>query len=370
MSSSIAGCSPEPSASDPEGWTWDLPAHFPQPRVPKNNPMSAAKVELGRHLFYDTAMSANNTTSCATCHLQELAFTDGRDRAVGATGALHPRSSMAIVNLAYTSTLTWANPHLVLLEEQAHTPLFGQDPIEMGNASTEALLAQLRATGRYEDRFAEAFPEDDEPMNLTNVLKALAAFQRSIISSDSPYDRFVLGDRDALSPSAKRGMELFFSERLECFHCHGGFNFSSSMNHAGSIEAERGFHNNGLYNLDGKGSYPFGNEGLFDITFRPEDRGHFKAPTLRNIEVTAPYMHDGSLLTLDDVIAHYARGGTLTVDGPNAGDGALSPLRSPFLPGFILSDDEHEDLKAFLHSLTDPTFLTNPAYASPFETQP
>jgi cytochrome c peroxidase len=124
-----------------------------------------------------------------------------------------------------------------------------------------------------------------------------------------------------MSEAARRGQELFFSERMECFHCHGGFNFSQAVNHAGTTLAQAEFHNNGLYNIGGTGDYPLDNRGLWEFTQRPADMGRFRAPTLRNIELTAPYMHDGSIATLEEVLDHYSRGGRLIAAGPLAGDG-------------------------------------------------
>jgi cytochrome c peroxidase len=161
-------------------------------------------------------------------------------------------------------------------------------------------------------------------------------------------------------------MDLFFSERLECFHCHGGFNFSDAVDHARLPEPERAFHNTGLYNVDGNGAYPPGDRGLLALTGNPADMGRFKAPTLRNIAVTAPYMHDGSIATLEEVIDHYAEGGRTIASGPDAGVGSASPLKDPFVSGFVLSDRERADLVAFLESLTDESFLTDPRFSDPF----
>jgi cytochrome c peroxidase len=161
-------------------------------------------------------------------------------------------------------------------------------------------------------------------------------------------------------------MTLFYSENLECHHCHGGFNFSEATIHAGSVFDSALFHNTGLYNLDGEGAYPANNTGIFEITGDPADMGRFRAPTLRNIAVTGPYMHDGSMDTLEAVLDHYAAGGRLIEDGPNAGDGRASPLKSGLVAGFSLTEDERADLVAFLESLTDETFLTDPALSDPY----
>ncbi len=347
-------------------WQWDLPTDLPPPQVPAENPMHSAKVELGRWLFYDTRLSGNQTMSCGSCHIQALAFTDGKPRSIGSTGEIHPRSSMSLVNVAYASRLDWANPLMDRLEDQALTPLLGDNPVEMGLGGHEDRVVEILHEERYSDLVTRAFPTDADPHSLLNAVRAIASFVRTITSFDSPYDRYLAGEADAISDSAVRGMDLFFSERLECFHCHGGFNFTDSTSHVNTRIERVGYHNTGLYNVDGNGAYPSNNTGLFDMTGERRDMGRFKAPTLRNIAVTAPYMHDGSAATLDDVIAHYQRGGRRVDDGPNAGDGRLSPFKSEFVTGFELSEDERADLIAFLESLTDESVLSNPDLADPF----
>lgn len=348
-------------------YRWALDDNMPRPEVPADNPMSTAKVELGRRLFYDRRLSVNQTTACATCHIQALAFTDGRPRSVGATGELHPRGSMSLVNTAYASRLTWANPLLDRLEDQALTPMFGDNPVEMGMAGREEELAELlRADDVYAQLLPQVFPNDADPYSVLNAVRAVAAFVRSIVSFDSPYDRYLAGDETALDSAAERGMNLFFSERLECFHCHGGFNFTDSSTHENDRIDRVGFHNNGLYNVDGNGAYPAENTGLFDMTGKRRDMGRFKAPSLRNIAVTAPYMHDGSMATLEDVVDHYQRGGRLLESGDNAGDGRRSPFKSEFVRGFNLTPAERADLLAFLRSLTDESLLQDPRFSDPF----
>jgi cytochrome c peroxidase len=369
------GCGDSDTAATPEAWVWDLPDTVPEPRVPEDNPMTAEKVELGRFLFYDKRLSANETQSCGSCHLQELAFTDGLPRAEGSTGQIHPRGSMSIANSAYAASLTWANESLVLLERQALVPIFGENPVELGMANMEnELLRRMREDARYPEMFAAAFPDEREPISLDGITKAIAAFQRQVTSFNSPVDRWQQGDRTALSESAQRGLALFFGgtseagvdDAFECFHCHGGFLFSQSSDDAGQVFDQKFFMNNGLYNLDAEGSYPPGNEGLFEMTGDPNDKGRFKPPSLRNVAVTAPYMHDGSIETLEEVLDHYARGGRLIESGPNAGDGKDNPNKSAFLNGFVMSEREKQDIIAFLHALTDENLLTNPAYSDPF----
>jgi cytochrome c peroxidase len=348
-------------------YDWQLPGEIPPPLVPFDNPMSDAKVELGRWLFYDVRLSGNGTMACATCHIQALAFTDGKSRSVGSTGEVHPRSSMSLVNTAYASRLTWANHLLDKLEDQALMPLLGDRPVEMGLGGHEdRLVTLLRSEERYSELLREAFPSDAEPHSLLNTVRALAAFVRTIISYDSPYDRYLAGDATAISEAASRGMDLFFSERLECFHCHGGFNFTDSTTHANTKIDRVGYHNTGLYNLDGDGAYPADNTGLYDMTGVRRDMGRFKAPSLRNVALTAPYMHDGSVATLENVLAHYERGGRLIEEGADAGDGRLSPFKSEFVTGFELSEQERSDVIVFLNALTDQSVLTDSRFANPF----
>lgn len=339
------------------GFEWNLPKGLPRPAVPADNPMSIAKVELGRFLFYDQRISVNGKESCGTCHRQELAFTDGRAHAEGTTGQLHPRSSMSLVNVAYAPSLTWANPKLTLLEEQALIPMLGEDPVELGLKGHEAeFVHSLRRDPVYQKLFPEAFPEA-EPFTLQNVTKAIAAFERTIISVRSPYDRYRWGaEPSAISDSAKRG-ELIFSssERGGCFQCHAGWTFSGGIRFEGSENSRRmGNESFGFFNT-GVSDYAAPNRGLYELTHQPADIGKFRAPTLRNIAITAPYMHDGSLATLDEVIDHYAAGGRL--DHPN---------KSPILRRFTLTEGDRRDLVEFLKSLTDEELLHDPRWSNPW----
>lgn len=347
-------------------YEFELPPGFPEPRVPVDNPMSEVRVELGRHLFYDTRLSGNETQACASCHQQERAFADSRARGLGSTGQEHPRGAMSLANVAYAATLNWANPVTRQLEAQALVPMFGESPVELGLAGREEeMLARLRAEPVYQDLFPAAFSESD-PFTVSNVAKAIASFQRTLLSGASAYDRFVNGDPNAISESAKRGADLFFGEEAECFHCHGGFTFSSSVDHAGNVFDQASFQNNGLYNIDGRGAYPPMNTGLEEFTDEDDDMGAFKPPTLRNIAVTAPYMHDGSVATLEEVLQNYARGGRLVEEGPFVGDGADNPHKSLFVNGFTTTPERLADLQAFLESLTDEAFLVDPRFSDPW----
>ncbi len=350
-------------------YRWKLPPGFPQPRVPPDNPMTAEKVELGRHLFYDTRLSADGRFSCATCHQQARAFADDKPRGVGLTGQVHPRGAMSLANVAYNPVLTWANPVMRRLEDQALVPMFGTDPVELGLAGREqAMLEQLRSEPRYQKLFPSAFPGAADPFTTANVTKAIASFERTLLSGRAPYDRVrTLFDQAAIPPAAHRGQDLFFSDRVGCFQCHAGFNFTQSVDFVGRDSVELAFHNTGLYDLDGTGQYPAPNTGVHAITGDAADMGRFRAPTLRNIALTAPYMHDGSLKTLDEVIRHYERGGRARRAPAAARMGeAAGHRRSPLLKPFSLTDAERADLIAFLESLSDQQFVSDPALANPW----
>jgi len=356
----VSGCARETP------YEWHLPPGFPKPRVPEDNALTVEKAELGRHLFYDKLLSGNGEQACASCHQQAHAFSEAAPVATGSTGQKHHRNSMALVNEAYTATFTWAHSGIDRIEQQVLLPLFGDQPVEMGAAGREQeILERLRRQPKYQQLFARAFPGASDPVTFDHVARALASFVRTLISFDSPFDRYAYyGDDKALSESQVRGMNLFMSERLECAHCHAGFNFSQFVTHESAAVAERAFHITGLYPYSE--TYVSGADyGLFAVTGQAADKDRFKAPTLRNIERSAPYMHDGSLATLNDVIDFYEAGGRVLSDGPRAGDGRAHPGKSAFIRGFTLTAQERQDLLAFLSSLTDEKFLSNPKFADP-----
>lgn len=267
---------------------------------------------------------------------------------------------------------TWANIALRTLEEQALIPLTHEHPLEMGvNRNERGILDRFRGDPRYVELFEAAFPAARDTITLENVVKAISSFERTLVSLESPYDRFLAGQTKALNAAARRGYDLFRSENLNCARCHAGRNFRMVAGHL-TTDADHlmAYHNTGLYNVGGTGAYPGDSPGLIGSTGVPEDAGRFKAPTLRNIAVTSPYMHDGSVPTLDEVIDFYAAGGRLIASGSNAGDGRANPFKSPFITGFDITPEEKRDLIAFLESLTDRAFLTNPAFSNPFAETP
>jgi len=368
----LAAAAGATSCGQKAAYQWDLPQGFPAPALPMGKTMSDEKVALGRYLFYDKKLSDNQTYSCATCHDQAKAFTDGRAQALGSTGMMTRHSALGLTNVAYLAAYTWQNPGITTLEDQARLPMFGEHPPELALAGKEAeLLQRLRDDARYPPMFAAAFPDDPDPLSdhsgIQNVLDGIGAFERTLISGHSAYDRFTYGhDASAMSDSAQRGLALFNTNRLECYHCHGGFNFSGAITDAGQMLPNVAYHNTGLYDVDGRGADPVGDQGLIEITEDPIDMGKFRPPTLRNIALTAPYMHDGSIATLGDVLDFYGAAGRNVTSGPNFGDGRMNPFKDIFLHGFTLSPGERDDMLAFLNALTDDDFVHDPRFSDPF----
>jgi cytochrome c peroxidase len=334
----IAVCDP---ATGEAQYAWRLPPGFPQPAVPVDNPMSEAKVALGCRLFSETRLSVTHAYSCASCHRAELAFTDGRALAVGAKGDSMQRGAMTLTNVAYNPAFTWASSSVVTLERQMEQPLFNEHPLEMGlRRDNRELVDWLSQQASYAAAFRASFPEEAEAISIPNVIKAIAAFERTLISGRSSFDRYVYDDdHAAFSAGARRGMRLFFSDRSGCVRCHFGVNFSGPVVQRGKSAPPALFANNG--------SAVKGDEGLSAETKRQHDRGRFRVPTLRNVALTAPYMHDGRFATLEQVIDHYAAGGRHA--------GSIGVVDSQIRP-LDLSAEEKRDLVEFLEGLTDREF--------------
>ena len=307
-----AGCAtlrsvPAPTATDQQ---WRLPDAIPMPAANLNTP---ERVELGKALFFDERLSGSGAMSCASCHLPNLGWTDGRKLPVLPNGDVIPRHSPTVQNLAYNTTFMW-DGRKVSLEDQAIGP-----HRHLSKPEFAAATARLREMAGYQKMFAAAYP--GEPMNEETIARALAAFQRSLVSKDSPFDRWAAGDTTALTPEQYRGYKLFVDPaKGNCASCHSGANFT-----------DNGFHNIGLKSADA---------GRFNIRKVAAMKGAFKTPTLRDIELTAPYYHDGSAATLREVVDHYARGGD---DRSNV---------SPDVRPLNLSEQDKEDLVAFMRALT------------------
>lgn len=331
-----------------------VPPGFPPPHIPPDNPQTPEKVQLGRQLFFDTRLSATGRHACASCHEPARAFTDGRARATGALGHELRRNAMPLANGAWSPGYNWASPEVSSLEQQLLTPLLGRHPPELGMGGREAeLVARLEADAALRAAFTRAFPGEPAPVSIDNLARALAAWQRSLVSANSPFDRLLFADdRDALDASARRGMALFYSARTGCAECHSGILLGGPVRSARDPAPRAFYANTGLYDVDGRGGYPPADQGLKELTGREEDNGRFRVPSLRDVALTAPYMHDGSIATLAAVIDHYDRGGRARrVDDATGGRAGVT-LRDARIRPLGLTAQERADLEAFLHALT------------------
>ncbi len=304
---------------------FELPTGFPTPSFPADNEFNDSRFLLGRKLFYDPILSSDSTISCSSCHKPEFAFTDRRKVSEGIMGRFVSRNSPSLANVIY---------HPYLLREGGVPTLEMQIgvPIQEHNEFDDNILNiadKLNRQAVYRAMSLEAYDRMPDPFVIT---RAIATFERALLSGSSPYDKFISGDSNAISISAKNGMKLFNSPELKCNQCHTGFNFT---NYA--------FINNGLYENDP-------DEGRMRLTGKEEDRSLFKVPSLRNVEITFPYMHDGSINTLEEIIAHYSSGGK------------NNSHKSPLISGFSIIDQEKNDLVNFLKSLTDTHFINNSNY--------
>ncbi len=333
----------------PTAFTLQIPQYFadklPAPVIPNDNPFTVEGIALGRKLFYDPILSGDSTQSCASCHNLENALTDNNLQfSIGIDGIEGSRNAMPIFNLAWNieDKFFW-DGRSIGLEGQAEQPVI--DPVEMHNTWQNAVV-DLKNSTEYQELFNKAFPEQtDIDTEITKELttKAIAQFERTIISSNSKFDKFVNGEV-SLTANELEGMSIFNDERGDCFHCHG-------VGNNNPLFTDNRFRNNGLDTV-------FSDIGLEMVTDNPQDKGKFKTPSLRNLIFTAPYMHDGRFATLDEVINHYSEGVVIspTID---------SQMLFADQGGTQMTSIEKAQLKAFLLTLTDNEFTTNPAYQAP-----
>lgn len=304
-------------------------------RIPADNPLTPEKIKLGEALYFDKRLSADGTVSCATCHDPAIAFTDHNATAVGIRSGRNPRNAPTVLNAMFSANLFW-DGRARSLEEQAKHPLV--NATEMGMQNYEAVVARVAGDPAYVASFRRAFKS---AITIETIVKAIAAFERTQLSGNSPFDRFIAGDRNAISAAQKRGWELFRT-KAQCIKCHvfrSGSPFFTDFD----------FHNTGA----GAHSEAATDLGRYSITKQRRDTGAFKTPTLRDIELTAPYMHDGSQKTLLDVVKFYNRGGE-----PNAYlDRRVLQLN--------LTDEEMNALVEFMRSLTSDEVLRRTQTAKP-----
>ncbi len=309
------------------------------PVIPADNPQTVEGIALGRKLFFDPILSADGTQSCSSCHDPKNAFTDSKQFSVGIDGSVGTRNSMPIFNVAwnFNENFFW-DGRAIGVEGQAFGPV--TNPIEMKNTWPNA-VASLQASSEYPDLFLKAF--GTSTIDSTLVVKAIAQFERTLISANSKFDQYSRGEVE-LTPSELNGLNVFMDEnRGDCFHCHGNPN--------SPLWADNIFHNNGL-------DETFTDRGRGLITGDPREFGLFKSPSLRNLAYTAPYMHDGRFATLEEVINHYSEGLVYSE--------TIDPLMKKVSEGGVqLSEEDKADLKAFLLTLSDPSFITNPDFQDP-----
>lgn len=330
---------------------WDKTAYdldygrLPAPQIAEDNTLTQKGVTLGRMLFYEKRMSKDGTQSCASCHMQEFAFTDTAKFSTGVRGLKGGRQAMTVFNMAWHKNEFFWDGRAHLLRDQALMPI--QDELEM-DETLDRVVAKLSTDQSYKDRFMMAF--GSEEITSEKVSLALEQFMNSIVSNNSKYDRYLAGE-ETLTESEEMGRDLFFAEYnpffpeqsgADCAHCHGGGNFENDQ-----------YMNNGL-------DADFKDIGREKVTENPEERGKFKVTSLRNIAITAPYMHDGRFSTLEEVIEHYNSG----LQSSSTIDPALERTREK---GLQLSDEDKRHLVAFLNTLTDYELITDPRYSDPFQ---
>lgn len=332
----INACGPTPPVIEEDllPVSIEVPAHFRDIIPPADNEITPAKIALGKKLFFDPILSEDMTISCASCHPAANAFSDPNRFSIGVDGATGTRQAMPIMNLAYAKNLFW-DGRVTTLEEQVIDPII--NPIELAT-DTATVMARLGADAFYNAEIKRVFDTDE--IRFEHVEKAIATFERSVVSYGSKYDQYLASqDTSIFTPSEQRGFVLFFTEEIgakhaECFHCHGGPNLD---------EIQGQFKNNGLDEF-------YEDLGRANVTQNTKDIGKFRVPSLRNIEFTAPYMHDGRFQTLEEVVDHYASGGQPNIN------------RDPLMTNIQLDEQDKQDIIAFLKTFSDPDFLTNPAY--------
>lgn len=344
----------------PTPYVLSYPSYFGHRiNTPDDNPLTEEGVRLGRLLFYEKRLSANNTISCATCHQQSRAFTDGRAFSIGFDGVPTRRNSMSLTNLLWIRHFFW-DGRAGSLEAQAAVPL--TDPHEMGQPLDSA-VARLRETGTYPPLFAAAFGSGGDagrdlrtdaggPVTADRITKALAQFERTLVSANSPYDRYIRGEYQ-LTAAERRGLELFFGPASSDAMIRGR-NAGCSNCHGGPRTITETYHNNGLDRV-------CKDSGRADVTGMAYDLGRFRTVGLRNITLTAPYMHDGRFATLEEVVDHYSE----HIEPSETLSPSLKDTLNKPIPLF-LTRQEKADLIAFLKTLTDSTFVTDPRFGDPF----
>lgn len=320
------------------------------------------KVTLGHYLFFEKKISLNQTKSCASCHAPQFAFTDGYRTSVTALGENVKHNAPSLINIALHKRFDWQHPDVTSLAQQIKRPLYGTHPVELGTQKAIPNIAWLiKNDSLYHSLWEKAFPVRLNTIE-AEVEQAIVAYVSVLQSHQSKFDLFLSGREEVLNMSERNGFQLFCSKRLQCSTCHPPPEFTLATQ---TNQIDRIYRNTGLYACQSTQLYPFHDPGISVYTQKKSDNGKFKIPSLRNIMLTSPYMHDGSVATLSEVLDIYALGGRIMMQGPYQGDGRLHPYKDSLIGGFILTPDEKKDLLAFFQTLTDSSIFTNKLFQYP-----
>lgn len=320
---------------------------------------ATTKQQLGHYLFFDTQLSLNNTKSCSSCHNPAFAFSDGYRTSITSLGENVLHNAPSLINSVYLKKYDWANINATSFIAQIKRPLYGNHPVELGlDKHITELQEQFSKDSLYKTLFKNAFPNADSLFTKEQIETAIVEYEKTLVSKESQFDK------SDLTPNQYNGLKLFTSKKLNCAVCHPPpfFTLATNTDNIDSI-----YVNIGLYNVDNTNQYPANDEGLSSFTHKSKDNGKFKIPSLRNVMVTAPYMHDGSLATINEVIDMYARGGRNVNFGNNKGDGKLNKNKHSLITGFEITAKEKQDLIEFLTSLTDNSIFYKQSFQNPFK---
>jgi cytochrome c peroxidase len=335
----------------------ELFAYYSATKATASTTIDSTKAQLGRYLFYDTRLSANNTKSCATCHAPELAFSDGYRRSTGIYGDNTQHNAPSLLNLNTYTAMNWATPHLQTIAQQVVRPLLDTIPLEMGaHGNEQRIYARLATDSVYATLFPKAYPNTTQAVHFDHIVESISQFVATLQSRNSLIDQYNLSPNHLLPPEVAAGKALF-EGKAGCATCHSGKDFNTP-------EQGSRYANLGLYNCND--GYPKEDYGIAERTQKMEDNGKYRIPSLRNVAITAPYFHDGSAATLKEVLQIYENGGRKVESGTCIGDGRNNPNRDKRLPVVKFSVEEKQQLLAFLYALTDTSYLRNKAFMNPF----
>lgn len=320
---------------------------------------------IGHFLFFDTRLSHNNTKSCASCHDPKFAFTDAYRTSVSPSGENLLHNAPSLLNIQNQAFFDWNNINAKSYKSQIQRPLYNHSPLELGlDLHWEKFKNYLLFTASYKNVVKQYLSIKNDSLSKTLIEKCLIAYLKKLKISQAPIDDFLNGNEKSISIQAQRGFQLFVSSKLKCVSCHPPPNFTLNDN---EHSLEEIFRNIALYNVNNKNAYPNEDKGLIIHTTQIKDEGKFRIPSLRNVAITAPYMHDGSVDNLTEVIKIYARGGRNIISGKYKGDGAKNIYKDALIQGFEISEMQIQDLLVFLHTLGDTSYVHKDFFMNPFQ---